>query len=78
MTGLRALRAHLESVDADGYGILERPELVQGLTNFGIEADDGPGGDVEKIMGFFDIGASGHIPIREFHRGMQVSTLRCS
>lgn len=75
MTGLRGLRAHLESIDEDGYGLLERPEVVRGLTSFGIEADDGPGGDVEKIMGFFDVGASGHISIREFHRGMRVSPL---
>ena len=48
---------------------------MQGLENFGVEADDGPGGDVEKIMGFFDREAMGRICIKEFHRGLRVSAV---
>ncbi|CAM9877001.1 unnamed protein product [Ascophyllum nodosum] len=70
-TGLRGLRACLERINEDGSGLLEKSELMQGLENFGVEADDGPGGDVEKIMGFFDREAMGRICIKEFHRGLR-------
>lgn len=59
-------------MDSNGSGLLERFELSQGLRNLGIDADDGPGGDVEKIMGFFDRDGAGRIDIREFHRGLRV------
>lgn len=59
-------------MDEDGSGLLERAQLSQGLANFGLDADDGPGGDIEKIMGFFDRDAIGRIIIREFHRGLRV------
>lgn len=75
VSGLRVLRAHLERMDGDGSGLLERSELCQGLANFGVDVDDGPGGDVEKIMGFFDRDVVGRISIREFHRGLRVSPL---
>ncbi len=72
VSGLRGLREHLESMDTDGSGLLQRSQLIQGLTNFGIDVDDGPGGDIEKIMGFFDRDVVGRIIIREFHRGLRV------
>lgn len=72
VSGLRSLRGHLERMDSDGSGFLERFELSQGLRNFEVDADDGPGGDVEKIMGFFDRDGAGRIDIREFHRGLRV------
>ena len=59
-------------MDNDGSGLLERSQLIQGLSNFGIEVDDGPGGDIEKIMGFFDRDVVGRIIIGEFHRGLRV------
>lgn len=59
-------------MDGNGSGLLERSELCEGLANFGVDVDDGPGGDVEKIMGFFDRHAVGRISIREFHRGLRV------
>ncbi|CAM9774836.1 unnamed protein product, partial [Pylaiella littoralis] len=71
VSGLRGLREHLESMDPNGSGLLERSQLIQGLTNFGIDVDDGPGGDIEKIMGFFDRDAVGRIVIHEFHRGLR-------
>lgn len=72
ISGLRVLREHLESMDTEGSGLLERSQLTQGLANFGIDVDDGPGGDIEKIMGFFDRDVVGRIIIREFHRGLRV------
>lgn len=72
VSGLRVLREHLESMDTEGSGLLERSQLTQGLANFGIDVDDGPGGDIEKIMGFFDRDVVGRIIIREFHRGLRV------
>eukprot|EP00903_Cladosiphon_okamuranus_P011643 g10951.t1 len=69
--GLRVLRGHLESMDTEGSGLLERSQLTQGLANFGIDVDDGPGGDIEKIMGFFDRDVIGRIIVREFHRGLR-------
>lgn len=72
VSGLRRLREHLEGMDPTGSGLLERSQLVQGLINFGIDADDGPGGDIEKIMGFFDRDVVGSIIIQEFHRGLRV------
>lgn len=66
------LREHLESMDTEGSGLLERSQLTQGLANFGIGVDDGPGGDIEKIMGFFDRDVVGRIIVREFHRGLRV------
>eukprot|EP00752_Nemacystus_decipiens_P010458 g9317.t1 len=71
VSGLRMLREHLESMDTEGSGLLERSQLTQGLSNFGIDVDDGPGGDIEKIMGFFDRDVVGRIIIREFHRGLR-------
>ncbi|CAM9454322.1 unnamed protein product [Hapterophycus canaliculatus] len=71
VSGLRRLREHLEGMDPAGSGLLERSQLVQGLVNFGIDADDGPGGDIEKIMGFFDRDVVGSIIIQEFHRGLR-------
>lgn len=72
MSGLRGLRGHLESMDSNGSGLLERSQLTQGLTNFGVDVDDGPGGDIEKVMGFFDRDVVGRIIIQEFHRGLRV------
>lgn len=66
------LRGHLEGMDTDGSGLLERYQLTQGLANLGLDVDDGPGGDIEKIMGFFDRDVVGRIIIREFHRGLRV------
>ncbi|CAM9584253.1 unnamed protein product [Scytosiphon promiscuus] len=71
VSGLRRLRDHLEGMDPTGSGLLERSQLVQSLVNFGIDADDGPGGDIEKIMGFFDRDVVGSIIIHEFHRGLR-------
>lgn len=59
-------------MDPNGSGLLERYQLTQGLANFGIDVDDGPGGDIEKIMGFFDRHVVGRIIIHEFHRGLRV------
>lgn len=59
-------------MDPEGSGLLERSQLTQGLANFGVDVDDGPGGDIEKIMGFFDRDVVGRIIIREFHRGLRV------
>lgn len=59
-------------MDHDGSGLLERAELCEGLANFGFDADDGPGGDVDKLMGFFDHDGGGRIDIHEFHRGLRV------
>lgn len=70
--GLRCLREHLESMNGDRSGLLDRSEVVQSLANFGVDVDDGPGGDIEKIMGFFDRDATGRISIVEFHRGLRV------
>ena len=63
-------------MDVEGSGLLDRSELCQGLANFGVDVDDGPGGDVEKIMGFFDRDVVGRIIIREFHRGLRVSSIQ--
>ncbi|CAM9455966.1 unnamed protein product [Ectocarpus sp. 6 AP-2014] len=71
VSGLLALRKHLDSMDLNGSGLLERSQLIQALTNFGIDVDDGPGGDIEKIMGFFDRDVVGRIIIHEFHRGLR-------
>lgn len=75
VSGLLTLRNHLDSMDPNGSGLLERSQLIQGLTNFGIDVDDGPGGDIEKIMGFFDRDVVGRIIIHEFHRGLRVCHL---
>ncbi|CAB1115696.1 unnamed protein product [Ectocarpus sp. CCAP 1310/34] len=58
-------------MDSNGSGLLERSQLIQALLNFGIDVDDGPGGDIEKIMGFFDRDVVGRIIIHEFHRGLR-------
>ncbi|CAN0479964.1 unnamed protein product, partial [Ectocarpus sp. 8 AP-2014] len=71
VSGLLALRKHLDSMDLNGSGLLERSQLIQALMNFGIDVDDGPGGDIEKIMGFFDRDVVGRIIIHEFHRGLR-------
>lgn len=73
VSGLRNLCADLQRMDRNGSGLLERADLCEGLTNFGLDADDGPGGDVDKIMGFFDRDCGGRISIQEFHRGLRVS-----
>lgn len=55
-----------------GAGLLTRSELCEGLASFGLDIDDGPGGDVDKVMGFFDRDSEGRISIHEFHRGLRV------
>lgn len=59
-------------MDRTGSGLLERSELCEGLASFGLDADDGPGGDVDKVMDFFDHDGGGRISIRELHRGLRV------
>lgn len=70
--GLRRLKAHLRGIDRTGAGLLTRSELCEGLASFGLDVDDGPGGDVDKVMGFFDRDSEGRISIHEFHRGLRV------
>lgn len=72
VSGLQSLYTHLQQIDQNGSGLLERAELCEGLATFGLDMDDGPGGDVDKVMGFFDPDAGGRICIHEFHRALRV------
>ncbi|CAM9664710.1 unnamed protein product, partial [Sphacelaria rigidula] len=71
VSGLQSLYTHLQQIDQNGSGLLERAELCEGLATFGLDMDDGPGGDVDKVMGFFDPDAGGRICIHEFHRALR-------
>lgn len=76
VSGLRGLCSYLKRMDRSGSGLLERSELCECLANFGLDADDGPGGDIDRVMGFFDRDGEGRINIREFHRGLRVRMLK--
>ncbi|CAM9499692.1 unnamed protein product, partial [Choristocarpus tenellus] len=71
VNGLRSLKYFLRRMDRDGSGTLDRSELCIGLGDFGIDVDDAPGGDVDKLIGFFDRDGNNRINLEEFHRGLQ-------
>lgn len=70
--GIRSIIHLLKRMDADGSGSLDRKELLEGLTGFGIEGlEDIPGGDMDKVMQYFDRDGNGRVSIEEFHLGLQ-------
>lgn len=71
-TGLRGITRLLRRMDKNGSLTLERDELVDGLLDYGIDdLDESEGGDVDKLMKYFDRDGSGRISIEEFIRGLK-------
>jgi Ca2+-binding EF-hand superfamily protein len=58
-------------MDRDGSFTLEREELNEGMMVYGVELDDTEGGDLDKIMKYFDRDGSGKVSVEEFMRGVR-------
>ncbi len=72
--GIRTVTAILKRMDKDGSLSIDKSELVEGLMVYGIRnIDDTAGGDLDKLMAYFDRDKSGKISIEEFLRGVRGS-----
>jgi len=70
--GIRTCTRLLKRMDKDGSLSLDKEELLEGLCVYGIRnIDDTEGGDLDKLMKFFDRDSSGKISIEEFLRGVR-------
>mmetsp|Transcript_25402 Transcript_25402/g.33170 ORF Transcript_25402/g.33170 Transcript_25402/m.33170 type:complete len:365 (-) Transcript_25402:458-1552(-) len=70
--GIRSCTRILRGMDSDGSRNLDRTELLEGLMSYGLyDLDDTPGGDIDKLMAYFDRDQSGKISIEEFARGVR-------
>jgi Ca2+-binding EF-hand superfamily protein len=70
--GIRTCTRLLKRMDKDGSLSLDKAELLEGLMVYGIRnIDDTEGGDLDKLMKFFDRDNSGKISIEEFLRGVR-------
>merc|ERR1712216_642003 len=70
--GIRTLTAILRRMDKDGSLTLDKHELLEGLMVYGLrDLDDSPGGDMDKLMNYFDRDKSGKISVGEFLRGVR-------
>ena len=69
--GIRTLTAILRRMDKDGSFSLDRGEINQGMLVYGVELDDTEGGDLDKIMKYFDRDGSGKVSVEEFMRGVR-------
>jgi len=70
--GIRSCTRILRGMDSDGSRSLDRTELLEGLMGYGLyDLDDTPGGDIDKLMTYFDRDKSGKISIEEFARGVR-------
>lgn len=70
--GIRTLTAILRRMDKDGSLTLDKHELLEGLMVYGLrDLDNSPGGDMDKLMNYFDRDKSGKISVGEFLRGVR-------
>ncbi len=70
--GIRTVTVILKRMDKDGSLSLDKSELLEGLMVYGIRnIDDTEGGDLDKLMAYFDRDKSGKISIEEFLRGVR-------
>jgi len=69
--GIRSLKRIMKRMDGNKNNMLEREELVDGFAEIGLRLNTRPGGDVDKIMDYFDVDGDGHISISEFMRGIR-------
>jgi len=70
--GIRTLTRILRRMDKDGSLTLDAGELKQGLEVYGLrDLDDSDGGDMDKLLKYFDRDGSGRISVEEFLRGVK-------
>jgi len=70
-SGIHGVTKILRRMDRDGSYTLDKGELLEGLMVYGIrDLDETEGGDMDKIMTYFDRDGSGRISIEEFLRGI--------
>jgi len=70
--GIRSCAHILKRMDRDGSLNLDRSELLEGLESYGLyDLDDTPGGDIDKLMLYFDRDKNGRISVEEFLRGLR-------